>query len=44
MLLGLGLMAGSIEALVSPGKRDDFPDEDKPRDWPVIIGLLLDQV
>ena len=41
VLLGLGLMIGGIVAFASPGKKEDVPTEDKPRDWPVVFGLLI---
>ena len=41
VLLGLGLMIGGIVAFASPGKKEDIPEENKPRDWPVIFGLLI---
>ncbi len=41
MLLGVGLMIGGVVALAKPGKVPEHPDQDKPRDWPVIAGLLV---
>ena len=40
-IVGICLVMGAAIALVSPGKDPKDPKKTKPRDWPVILGLLF---
>ena len=41
MIIGMGLLSGSIAALTAPGKDEKDPSKTKPRNTLVILGLFL---